>query len=168
MTSMEEIRSSMTAEDAKRMEVAKRNRAVILAALAAAGVAQVVANYSGSGDSGAFDAFAFRKEAEEVEEGCADDVARADLGEAEAVDVSAIKVTVEYVGFNAKPLRSPEEVMLQEAVERLFDDHLEALHGGWENNDGGEGQFVWTIATDHLALVHRDFYIQSDRSDHEL
>lgn len=56
---------------------------------------------------------------------------------------------------------------LQEEVETFLYDALETRHGGWENNDGGEGEFHWTLATGDCEHTHRDFYIESDTSYHE-
>ncbi len=56
---------------------------------------------------------------------------------------------------------------LQEEVETFLYDALEARHGGWENNDGGEGEFRWTLATGACEHTHREFYVESDTTSHE-
>jgi hypothetical protein len=40
------------------------------------------------------------------------------------------------------------------AVERYFEELLEERHGGWENNEGGNGEFEIDLTTDPLTLEH--------------
>ena len=39
-------------------------------------------------------------------------------------------------------------------VEYLFYEVLEDLYAGWENNEGGFGQFEWNVKDDRISLVH--------------
>ncbi len=50
---------------------------------------------------------------------------------------------------------------LYKEVETFLDDALEFRHGGWENNDGGEGTFNWNLASNDFEHLHRDFYTES-------
>jgi hypothetical protein len=60
---------------------------------------------------------------------------------------------------------------LTEAERGRIDDHfydlLECRHGGWENNDGGYGDFTWTIQSDELTHDHNDYYTEVDNTLHE-
>jgi hypothetical protein len=35
-----------------------------------------------------------------------------------------------------------------------FENYLDAAYGGWENEDGGSGEFVWTMADDLVVHTH--------------
>lgn len=52
-------------------------------------------------------------------------------------------------------------------IEALFWDFLEAHHAGWENNDGGRGDFRWDITTGNFTLDHEDYYTESNATKHE-
>ncbi len=55
---------------------------------------------------------------------------------------------------------------LQQEVETLLYDAIEYRHGGYENNDGGEGEFRWVLAHNQLDHTHRDFYTETDTTFH--
>lgn len=55
---------------------------------------------------------------------------------------------------------------LQSEVENFLYDALEFRHGGWENNDGGEGVFRWVLAHNQFDHTHRDFYTETDITTH--
>jgi len=59
----------------------------------------------------------------------------------------------------------PED--LQKDVEALLYDALEFRHGGWENNEGGEGEFRWVLALNEFQHTHRDFYTETDTRVHD-
>ena len=60
--------------------------------------------------------------------------------------------------------------LTEEGLQRI-DDHfydlLECRHGGWENNDGGYGDFTWTVASDEFTHDHNDYYTEVDNTLHE-
>jgi hypothetical protein len=56
---------------------------------------------------------------------------------------------------------------VREQVETLLYDTLEARHGGWENNDGAEGEFRWTLASNHFEQLHRNFYTECYTTEHK-
>lgn len=96
-----------------------------------------------------------------------------------AVGVAIVTATYSGCGDSGQidevDFRSPKEDVitkkvpqdLKEEVETLLYDTLEFRHGGWENNDGGEGEFRWALASGDIEHTHRDFYIESDTSIHE-
>ena len=59
----------------------------------------------------------------------------------------------------------PAEVRAE--VETLLYDTLELRHGGWENNDGAEGEFQWTLAGNQFEHTHRSFYTECDTTEHD-
>jgi len=43
---------------------------------------------------------------------------------------------------------------LRTTVEDLFYELLEENYGGWENNEGAFGEFVWDVKSDRIDVVH--------------
>ncbi len=66
--------------------------------------------------------------------------------------------------------RPADNPLTEEELQRI-DDHfydlLECRHGGWENNDGGYGDFTWTTESDELTHDHNDYYTEVDNTLHE-
>ncbi len=58
----------------------------------------------------------------------------------------------------------PETVT--EAARAMFYDYLEAEYPGWEINEGSYGEFVWTMETDKMHLIH-NFRIESVETHEE-
>lgn len=42
-----------------------------------------------------------------------------------------------------------------------------SLHPGFENNEGGQGEFGWTISTDRIDVSHGDNYTEIEVTEHE-
>lgn len=54
-----------------------------------------------------------------------------------------------------RPVRfQGEETSLREAIETMAYAYLEAAHGGWENDDGAFGTFVFAVPDRTIALEH--------------
>jgi hypothetical protein len=45
---------------------------------------------------------------------------------------------------------------------------LWAHHAGFENNDGGQGDFTWAVGTDSICLVHADNVVVTEETTHEI
>lgn len=46
-------------------------------------------------------------------------------------------------------------------------DRAYSLHPGFENNEGGNGEITWDIATDTMSLTHNDCVMEYDTTEHE-
>lgn len=57
---------------------------------------------------------------------------------------------------------------LSAALQDYFYEILGAKHGGFENNDGGQGEFYWIIAANILRLEHGDNYVQTEEYSYEI
>jgi hypothetical protein len=54
-----------------------------------------------------------------------------------------------------RPVRfQGEETSLREAIEMMAFAYLEVAHGGWENDDGAFGTFVFAVPDRTIALEH--------------
>ena len=52
------------------------------------------------------------------------------------------------------------EQSFEAAVETLAWDYLEQRHGGWENNDGAFGVFVFDVPGRLITLEHNERYTE--------
>lgn len=123
------------------------NKAALFGALAAAGIEIVTVDFDGYGDSGQIEGIDARD--------AHGDVALPDM-EVElarpadnAVDVDRHRLTV------------------RETIERLCYDLLEDAHGGWENNEGAFGDFVFDVPTRAIRLSYNERYETSELFEHE-
>jgi hypothetical protein len=58
------------------------------------------------------------------------------------------------------------ETRLREAIETLAYAYLEATHGGWENNEGAYGTFVFTVPGRTIALEHNERFVDVATHNH--
>ena len=126
-------------------DVRARNKAILFAALAAAGIHRVTVGYDGSGDSGQIE-----------------DVEAWDAGN-ESIPFPADR-KIQLASDN--PDHPLPEQNLEAAVEHLCWDCLE-IHCGWENNDGAFGTFVFDVPAGTVALEHNERYTEVNTSTHE-
>ena len=123
-----------------------RNKAIVFAALAKAGIHRVTVEYDGSGDSGQIDTI-------------------------EAWDAGNDRMPlpfeprIQFVPEN--PGSPPAEYSLEAAIETVAWDYLYDLHCGWENNDGAYGTFVFDVPARTLTLEHNERYTEVSTTTHE-
>lgn len=123
------------------------NKASLFAALRDAGITTVVVTFDGYGDSG---------QIENTEARNGDDPA----------EIPAIPVEIARLDFHAtEPERLTEP--LGEAIETLAYAFLEQTHGGWENNEGAFGEFVFDVAGETITLDYNERIETSENYTHE-
>ena len=59
-------------------------------------------------------------------------------------------------------------VAAEDGTSELAYDALSDLHGGWENNDGAYGEFVFDTAKRSISLAYYERYTATEDYDHEL
>jgi len=104
-------------------DVRSRNKAIVFAALAEAGIHRVTVDYDGSGDSG---------QIENVEAWTAN----------ERIPFPS-DPRIQLVSENPDHPRAAQN--LEAAAESVAWDYLDDLFFGWENNDGAFGIFVFDV-----------------------
>jgi len=115
-----------------RAKLSEANKQAVFDALAAANIAEVIVEFDGEGDSGQITSVTARR------------------GE-EPAELPAQNVLFGQLAFgDAEP--RPEEFTLEQAIESLCYDYLLDAHGGWENNDGGFGEFRLDVASGTVEL----------------
>ena len=141
---MTETTETTTPESGNK--VCARNKALVFAALAEAGIHRVTVDYDGSGDSGQIE------------------------------NVEAWNAPNERMPFPSGVLvplvsNSPDHPFpgqnLAAAVESIAWDYLDHLYYGWENNDGAFGTFVFDVPDRTITLEHRARFTDVDISTYE-
>ncbi|MBO6727775.1 MAG: hypothetical protein JJ911_19110 [Rhizobiaceae bacterium] len=79
-------------------------------------------------------------------------------GYGDSGDVNDVTIEPETVALGA------EDAM---ALAAFGWDRAYALHPGFENNEGGNGEIAWDIATDTMSLTHNDCVMDYDTTEHE-
>jgi hypothetical protein len=124
----------------------KRNKAVLLKALASARVTHVVVTFDGYGDSG---------QIENVEVRSGDDVVAMPPDQIDFVEA-----------VWGQPAPQHASVTIADALERLAYDVLEKTHCGWENNDGAYGDVIFDVAEETITLDYNERYTASENHTH--
>jgi hypothetical protein len=141
MTNTPAIRAAMPAAD-----IRARNRDILFAALAAAGIHRVTVDYDGSGDSGQIDTIEASNSANENIPFPSD-------------------TRIQFASENAHA--PPAEYNLEAAVESAAWDCLDDLYYGWENNDGAFGRFVFDVPARTVTLEHNERFTDFNTSSHQ-
>ena len=123
------------------------NRAAVFDALSATSITAVIVEFDGEGDSGQItDIAGFTGEL--------------------SVQIPAISIHLQQAAWNADELSTVAE-SLRDAIETLCYDYLEHEHGGWENNDGGNGTFHFDIAKRSIRLEFNERFSDYINHSHE-
>lgn len=121
------------------------NKLAVFAALKAAAIATANVQFNGSGDSG---------QIEEVT-ACADGT---------TVALPQVETEMRHCEWGGKAIS--RKMSLRDAIEELCFDYLSQEHGGWENNDGGQGQFTFRVEDSSIDLEFEQFYTDSTHHSH--
>lgn len=144
-----------TCADAPTQDTRARNKNLIFAALAEAGVRTLTVGFDGYGDSGQIeDVEAWRTNAGQIPLGTAAD--KVPLPSSRKVQLAS-----------PMPGDPPVEMSLQEAIETLAYDYLEETHMGWEDNDGAFGTFVFSVPDRTITLEHNERYTAVETYTHQ-
>jgi len=128
-------------------ELHPANKASLFAALAAAGITRVTVRFDGCGDSG---------QIEDIE---------TLVGE-ELIELPTTTVEIALLDYH----QEVPEILSQplcDAIETLSYNFLQETHGGWENNDGAYGDFVFDVAERTITLDYNERFTSSESHSHE-
>jgi hypothetical protein len=143
MTDTDHVASAYEKHAALLKQANALNKITVFDALAAARITRVVVTFDGEGDSG------------QIQEA---------IAYIEAKETSIPELTIP---FNSAPWNATElaitESTLEETIKDLCWDYLSDQYGGWENNDGGYGEFILNVAQREIEL---DFYARYTDSTH--
>ena len=143
---MQDWATRANAHEARRQAIFAENRAALFDALERCGIEAVTMTFDGYGDSGQIDDVS-------VTAGTAHDLAAIEIEQMQALWG---KDTVETV-----------TVALRTAIEHLGYELLERTHCGWENNEGGSGEFVFDVPARKITLDFNERYVSCESHWHE-
>jgi hypothetical protein len=123
------------------------NKAVLFEALAQVGITTVLVEFDGYGDSG---------QIEDISAHAGPDIA-VNLPECNVEIARVVYASLEIVR---------ETYTVKEAIERLSYDFLEETHGGWENNEGAYGDFLFDVAERTITLNYNERIETSEYTEH--
>lgn len=123
------------------------NKAALFDVLHARGITQVVVSFDGYGDSG---------QIEDIEATAQDVITPLPDG--------IIKLSF---ASSYDPEPREEDLTVKSAIEAMAYDCLSETHGGWENNDGAYGEFVFEVADRSIALDYNERFTDSENYTHE-
>lgn len=143
---MTAIMQKYAAWEADAEKLVPKNKAGLLAFLASAGITLVTVTFDGCGDSGQIeDVTAFR-------------------GDKQA-DLPPGTVKVLFLSQDAdKPVAN--YLSAGEAIEDLAYDLLRQKHCGWENNEGGYGEFSFDVTAGRIELDYNERISTSEHYGH--
>lgn len=123
------------------------NKAFLFEALAQVGITTVLVEFDGYGDSG---------QIEDISAHAGPDI---------AVDLPRCNVEIARVEYGSLEIVR-EAFTVKEAIERLAYDFLEETHGGWENNEGAYGDFLFDVAARTITLNYNERIETSEYTQH--
>jgi hypothetical protein len=136
MSDFEDLMARISAQTKALAEATAINKTAVFSALAATSITHITVSFDGEGDSGQIN----------------DITARAGDDNADIPDTT--------VQFDGRPYP------LKEAIEHLCFDYLSQEHGGWENNEGGQGDFTFYVAEQRIELDFNEFFTESTNHTH--
>jgi hypothetical protein len=129
-----------------RAKLSEGNKHAVFDALATAHITSVLVEFDGEGDSGQINAVtAFRGD--------------------QRAELPATKVSIQNVAWGDDTAVTTES-KLENAIETLCYEYLEDTHGGWENNDGGFGDFRFDVTGRSIELEFNSRFTDIDTSNH--
>ena len=137
-----------TAASALRADALPLNKSAVFDALAAAAIQTVVIEFDGCGDSG------------QLENITGLDAANAEIALPEE------NIEIREVQFEG-PRTLVVKRTVRDVLETLAYDFLEQTHDGWENGDGGHGEFTFDVATRSITLDYNERFTDSTNYQHE-
>ncbi|MDX2264791.1 MAG: hypothetical protein NW215_07445 [Hyphomicrobiales bacterium] len=123
------------------------NKAALFHALKPHGIALVIADFDGAGDSG------------QIETITALNAAKAETS------LPSVGLTLYMINQDASG-QDTIEVALAEAIETLCYDFLEQTHSGWGNEDGAFGECCFDVEAGTITLDYNERRTEVDFSSH--
>ena len=136
------------AASALRADSLPLNKSAVFNALAEAAIQTVVIEFDGCGDSG------------QLENITGLDAENAEIPLPEAnIEIREVQSEGPSILVVKRPVR--------DVLETLAYDFLEQTHDGWENGDGGHGEFTFDVATRSITLDYNERFTDSTNYQHE-
>ena len=121
------------------------NKNAVFAALKAESITIVTVRFDGAGDSG------------QIQEVTAETASG-------PIALPDVQIEMQHASWGGK--MTNRTMQLRDAIDELCFDYLSQEHGGWENNDGGEGEFTFRVENSSIYLEFVQFYTESTTHSH--
>ena len=142
----EDVLAAYNAHQKALAETMAINKTAVFAALAEASITTASVTFDGGGDSGQINDIAAQRD---------------------GTTIALPETQVEFQQLDSdgrKPM--PYNCGLRDAIEALCFNYLAHEHGGWENDEGGQGEFTFYIAEQRIELDFNQFYTDSTNHTH--
>ncbi|MDE8346857.1 MAG: hypothetical protein POH28_11905 [Acidocella sp.] len=149
-----DIMTALAEASAINKDLFARNKEVLFAALASAGIDTVNVEFDGQGDSGQISSLVALNHGTDI------------ALPAQKIDFSELVEDKTSRGSN-NTRTERRSLTLQDAIEEMVYAKLSESHGGWENDDGAFGTFVFTVAEQIIKLEYNERYTSYEYSTHE-
>lgn len=140
----------MFAYSAASLDAIHANRQPLLAALAALNITEVSIRYEGGGDSG--DVMEVMVKPEEQ------------MSQLTTTQMLYHSVLAENSEGHYQYKLSESSISLDDALRDFTLTWVNAHHGGWENDEGGDGTVTLYVPANHCQLAHSECY--TERNDY--
>lgn len=138
------LQSRLVQERNTRRDGLSAKKAHLLAILKANNIKDVVVSYDGEGDSG-------------------------QIQDYQATDTSGNPIDLARHGPLTQPNDTPSQFSsLCNLIEEFCWDVLDAFHAGFENNDGGFGEFAFDVECGTVELSHNDRFVDVNHTSMEV
>lgn len=127
-------------------KVNELNKTVLFDALAPAGISVINVEFDGEGDSGQLNGVSA-------------------FAGGQAAELPGTQITIQQIRWGQKEATT-SEFTLESAIEALCYDYLEQEHDGWENNDGGYGEFIIDVSARTISLEFYSRYTDVEKYNH--
>ena len=142
------ILADQAGRDAAEVALHARNKEVLFDGLRHVGIAHVLVNFDGSGDSGQIESIEARNDADQ------------------SVPLPAAQIT--FAGIDWQSGATTERrLSLEGAVEELVYDLLSDTHSGWQDNDGAYGEFCIDARARTIHLEFNERFTSSELFTHD-
>ncbi|MDW3224290.1 MAG: hypothetical protein R8G34_15645 [Paracoccaceae bacterium] len=134
------------AREAAQAAIRPANKAALFTALSTAGITSVDVSFDGYGDSGQIESIDAK---------------------ADGADVPLPETTVTLTMIGWRDTDPTERSMsVHDAIEYFAYDCLTQTHGGWENNEGAFGTFVFDVANQSITLDYNQRFEDVESFEH--
>lgn len=134
------------AHEAAQTAIRPANKSALFSVLSAAGITRVDVSFDGYGDSGQIESIDAK---------------------ADRTNTPLPEATVTLAIFGWRDTDPTERTLsIRDAIEHFVYDCLAQTHGGWENNEGAFGTFVFDVADQSITLDYNQRFEDIESFEH--
>ena len=135
-------------QEARKTALRPMNKEALFDGLLHVGIAYVTVTFDGSGDSGQIEDIDARNSADET------------------VPIPPAQIVLAGIDWQSQEV-AERRLSLEQAIEEMAYDFLSDTHGGWENNDGANGEFCFDASARCIHLEFNERFTLSELFTHD-